>query len=548
MHTLRLGAALALALTTACSSSHGATTLPLTPTAPTSGGGNPVTGTQASLRITVPRAGTATSSTTRRPRYVSPSSAKLLVAVNGGTTTTYGLTPSTPGCTVQVTTLLCTFAIPAPSGPDTLAMSLTDGAGNVLSRNVVTATLAPGVATPVAVTLAGVPTSVAVVPGANATVDGTKAPYHVAGLFAQPVEIEPLDADGNVIIGPGAPTITGATISAGSAYAAIASAQTTDPNAYILRAVDGSAGGHTVTVSATAQGVPLADGTTSAPISATTDFAYTPAIAVANGLVVNVFSLESQKIVAQFRSCVCAGLTFTRDLKVDSKGQLYALTLSFLGLSQTGIVNVFAPGATAAGSAITSGVHVAAALALDKNDNLYVVNGSGFRQPPPSLSKYARGTTTPAFTISGSAAQISQPAGLAVDASGNIYLSEENGSINVYAPGTTVPAQVLSDPSLTQPGSIALDASGGLYVADAANEDIAYFAPGSSTLTSTLSDPSFSNWNGNSYLMVDGGGNLWSSVAASPGEVEEIGAAGLPNTVSVVNVISGVAGPMAIIP
>jgi hypothetical protein len=133
----------------------------------------------------------------RRPNYVSPSSANLIVTVNGGAPATYGLTTQSPGCAMQNGKQTCSFSVAAPAGVDALALSVTDGAGNVLSHNVVTATIAAGVATPVALTLNGVPASVAIVPGTGAKIDGTSAPYHFPGLFPQPVEVEPLDADGN---------------------------------------------------------------------------------------------------------------------------------------------------------------------------------------------------------------------------------------------------------------------------------------------------------------------------------------------------------------
>jgi hypothetical protein len=99
-------------LASGCSSHSGSSMLP----AATSSNA----GTGAKLSIVVPRASSGRS-TQRRPQYVSPSSAQLKVAVNGGTASTYGLSPSTPGCAVVLQNLNCVFTIAAPAGNDSFA-------------------------------------------------------------------------------------------------------------------------------------------------------------------------------------------------------------------------------------------------------------------------------------------------------------------------------------------------------------------------------------------------------------------------------------------
>lgn len=550
MKRIRFSAALALLAATACSS-HGGAVVPPVAVSGGSAAAQPASGTRAQLSIVVPNPSASSSANRRSPRYVSPSSANLQVAVNGGAPVSYGLTPQSPGCGVVAGNTTCSFTIPAPPGTDSLALTLTDGSGAVLSRNVVSATLATGAATPVDVTLAAVPASVALVPGVNATIDGTRAPYHVPGLFPQPVEVEPLDADGNVIIGPGAPSVSSVSVTTGGAFANVASANTTDPAAFVLKAVDGSAGGQTVTVTATVQGVPLSDGTISGPVSGSTAFTFTPAIAVASGPFVSVVSLESQRALARLSPCggACFGLTIVSALTTDRKGTVYLSANSFLGLGISSSVGVFAPGSTAPSYALgaSQGVHSVTGLTVDTNGNLYVANGSGFRQPPPSIAEFAPGTKTASRTISG----VVQPGGIAVDAAGNIYLANQSGSVTVYAPNTSTPLKTLSDPSLGAPYGLALDSSGGLYVGDSLNNDIAYFAPGQSALTATLTDSSFSNnWNAGA-LMFDPSGNLWVAYTGNTGtspSIVPIPASSLPNAVTFGTSIVGVGGAMGWIP
>jgi hypothetical protein len=538
VNTLRITAVAAIGALAACSGGGGSAVPPSTHamTAPAA----PAGATRAALTVVVPRPGASAGSSTRRmPRYVSPSSAALQVAVNGAAATTYGLTPQSPGCVVQAGNLTCTFAIAAPVGSDTLALTLVDGAGSVLSRNVVTATLAAGATTPVAVTLAGVPASVVVVPGANAVVDSTTAPYRAPGLFPQPVEVEPLDADGNIIIGPGAPTITSVSVTSGAAYASIASANTTDPAAYRLTPVDATAGGKTVQISATVQGVPLADGTTSQPLTNTTAYLFTPAIALAGGPFVSIYSVESHAPITHFS--VCGGgcsLTIATGIQSDAKGNLYALYATFSGLTHNTTVDVFPPGRTSPSYVLgtSQGLYGTAAIAVKPDGTLYAANAGngGFHQVhhPSGIAIFAPGTTTgPTSTIGGTT---TTPQGIAVDAAGNIFLGDQTGTISEYPPGSQTASATLSDPSLASAGPLAIDASGGLYAADTTNGDIAYFAPGQTALTNTLFDQTFSNGLGG--LMFDPAGNLWVFLGGQQ-QVESLAAGALPNAVSVSDTI-----------
>lgn len=530
---------------------------------PAMGGTPATTQSTATLSIVVATAsnGAISSSTSsrsansslRRPLYVSPSSAQLSVSVNGGSATTYGLTPQTPGCSVISGNLTCAFSIAAAPGPDTFALSLLDASGTVLSRNVVSATLTAGQSTPVNVTLAGVPASVIAIPGKNSAIEGTASPaYHFPGLNPQPIELEALDADGNVIIGPGAPTINAPTVSMGSPYATVTSANSTDPNAYIVRPVGAGAGGQTISVTASAQGVALNDGTTSAPVSSATSFLFTPAIAVGSGISVTIYSVETGKVVAQFGACAggCPA-TIVNGTATNANGDIFVSYKTFLGLSPGYTVERFAAGATTPTQVLgaSNGVTGAGAITVDANGMLYVANaasGFGLARKQASITEYLPGTTTPKYTISGALTGISGPQGIAVDSSGLVYLTNSNGTITIYGTGNrTAPSQTLTDPSLANPSSIVIDASKNIYVVDSANLDIAYFAAGSPTVTNTLRDGSFSN--SIASLMLDPGGNIWASIT-NLHELERLDAGALPTAVSAKYSIPNASGYMSWIP
>jgi hypothetical protein len=551
MDTLRIAAVVAAAALAACSGGKGGALTPGLP-AP-SATVAPSSGSHATLTVVVPHASGSATSKQRMPRYVSPSSAELQVAVNGGAATSFGLSTSSPGCGLQTGNVACTFSIAAPVGNDTLTLTLTDAAGTALSRNVVTAKVAAGTSTPVDVTLAAVPASLSIVPGANAVVDTNVPPYHAAGLLPQPVEVQALDADGNVIIGPGAPTITTVTVTSGAAFASIASTNTHDPGAFLLSPVDGSAGGQTVTISATAQGIALADGTTSQPVTSTTTYLFTPAIVVGFANILQVVSVESGHKVGQFMVCggACARTHIT-DLAADAKGNLYGLADTTPNAAIAAVVSqvfVFAPGSTLPSRALGSaqGVHSARGIAVDKQGTLYVANGLtfGFKQPRqnPAVTEYASGASSPTFTIAGTTAS---PGGIAIDATGNVFVADQSGTgtISKYPPNSQTPSATLADPSVASPFSLAADASGGLYVWDSVNLDIAYFAAGQTAVTSTLTDTAFAVTVNN--LMMDPSGNLWVSLIDSA-QIREFAASSLPNAISISNTL-GLGGAMAWIP
>jgi hypothetical protein len=491
----------------------------------------------AALTVVVPHP--VTTSVKRRPAYVSPSSAKLVVAVNGGVAASYGLTSTSPGCTVFQGNTQCVLQIPGPAGDDSLALTIEDGAGNVLSENTVNAKLVAGQATPVDVTLAGIPASVAIVPGNGSAMEDSATPaWHVPGLLPQPVEVEALDADGNVIIGPGAPLIGTPTVSAGASYATIVSAQTTDPNAYLLKATSGKAGGQTVTVSATSQSIALSDGTQSTPVTSSTSFLFTPAMAIVSGYIVSVYSVETTNLLAQFGACggACFGLTFATNMASDPNGDLFVETFSSLGLSQASAVYVFPAGSLATSAVYngSNGVNGGSGISADAHGTLYAANGLSFtgsfpnrHAVPASLDVFTWGAAAPTTTLTDAGpTYLTGPISAALDSTGHLYILNQDASVDVY-PTTThsiTPTTVLKPSGIAQPAGLAVDANGGIYVSDTGNFDIAYIAPGSTTVTTTIFDSSFYNASGG--IWFDGNGNLNVSLS---NETEILAGSGLPN-------------------
>ena len=202
----------------------------------------------ATLKITVPPKTTG-ASTARKPAYVSPATQSIAITLTPsvGSPQSYNqdLTPGTnPNCTASlISPEICTVTMTLAPGNYTATFATYDGlldgssnpTGNVLSQDQsVALTIVAGQANSINVTLAGVPVSVALIPGATSTVTGSQSVgYGLSKCFAsQSVSVVGLDADNNYILGPGAPTVSLA--SSDTTQLAVTPPATSAPNTFTL--------------------------------------------------------------------------------------------------------------------------------------------------------------------------------------------------------------------------------------------------------------------------------------------------------------------------
>jgi hypothetical protein len=191
--------------------------------------------TQVTITIDNPSA-TTSAAVRRRPAYLSQATQSITISINGGTPVAQNLTPSGGNCSTPSfgATPVCTLVASAPVGSDTFTFVTydgTNGTGNVLSRNTIVQTITAGIANTVAVTLQGVPVGMLAYPyPGQANVIPTASGYTLTGTTVADFFVASTDADKNVIIGPGAPTLTVTSSSGNMKVATVAN----NPNEFVL--------------------------------------------------------------------------------------------------------------------------------------------------------------------------------------------------------------------------------------------------------------------------------------------------------------------------
>jgi sugar lactone lactonase YvrE len=165
-------------------------------------------------------------------------------------------------------------------------------------------------------------------------------------------------------------------------------------------------------------------------------------------------------------------------------------------ITPAGVVTTLAGGAglqiSVDGQGAAANFYGLTGLAIDAAGTLYAVDVSGVRKISPTGNVTTLATANPSANINdpGAASYLCSPWGLAVDATGNVYVSDTRGAVRKITPAGAV-STLAGDPRKTPdasdgPGSaasffyplgLAIDSSGNLYVAEGNNNTVRKITP-----------------------------------------------------------------------
>jgi DNA-binding beta-propeller fold protein YncE len=190
----------------------------------------------------------------------------------------------------------------------------------------------------------------------------------------------------------------------------------------------------------------------------------------------------------------------TGDLYIADTGDHEVMRLT-LGGALTVVAGTGTAGAPTPGPATASNLGGPSGLAVDRAGNLYIADGAGPSgnplveevAPDGTLSIFA-GTGTRAQPLLGpaTASPLRAPAGVAVDASGDVFIADETanvvakvttaGLLSIFAGRAsglagTPTAGTATNSRLHTPTGVATDAAGDLYIADTANNRVEEVTP-----------------------------------------------------------------------
>jgi streptogramin lyase len=186
-----------------------------------------------------------------------------------------------------------------------------------------------------------------------------------------------------------------------------------------------------------------------------------------------------------------ASFSFPVGVAVDASYNVYVADLGneeIRKITPNGVVTTFA-GSGAAGSANGSGTAVSFSLptgvAVDASGNVYVAdqNNNLIREINPSgtVSTLAGSGSAGYVNGAGTGASFNTPSGVAVDASGNVYVADlENRVIRKITPAgvvSTFAGAAGGSVNFSAPVGVAVDANGNVYVADQKTNLISMITP-----------------------------------------------------------------------
>lgn len=260
-------------------------------------------------------------------------------------------------------------------------------------------------------------------------------------------------------------------------------------------------------------------------------------------------------------SGIAASFNGPNSVAVDNSGNVYVadqFNHRIRRVSPSGVVTTLA-GSGVAGFANGNGTAAQfddpMGIAVDASGNVYVGEADNRRvrriTPTGVVTTFAGSGVSGSTDGNGTAASFVSPIDLAVDSSGNVYVGDHGGHrIRKISPsgvvttlaGSGVAGYVDGNGTAAQfnnPNGVALDASGNVYVADQANQRIRKISPaGVVTTLAGSGNASFSDGTGTAVsfnvpcgIAVDGSGNVYVT-DGSNNRIRKITPAGVVTTLA----------------
>ncbi|MBV8148832.1 MAG: hypothetical protein JO092_07055 [Candidatus Eremiobacteraeota bacterium] len=475
------------------------------------------------LRIHVPKRRLQRVRHAPRPNYVSPATQAMTLDISGPTRVyqVVPLTPTSSGCstnptgtTCQLTLVLaacrkknCYLATVATYDAVSCASACTipPSANELSAAQDVPFTVHTGKENVVSLVLGGVPVSIEVTPLHPGYLQGDAHRLQLWGPTPQKLSIVALDADGNAIVGAGAPALS---VSTANKTLTSTGPTASAPNTVVLQATttsssssSSSSGPPTVTpgsVNLSLKVTPPADsGAPAKSLTVPVAIAHSAIYVAFNtgGIIDEIGVYYDGNTTAKPNLLIFGKLSRLEDvdqLTVDANGTLYVTTefptsSSSSSNSTAGQVLEFPAGANGSVApnvtifGLKTQLSTPFGVAVGHNGSLYVANSGS--NSIVEFPQGASGNVAPSTTISGSNTGLDVPECDTVDSAGTLYVVNFSGGVTEYPSGSNgnvTPTTIAgSNPNFKGPQCVAVDGNENLYVSDE-TPSVAVFPPGAS--------------------------------------------------------------------
>ncbi len=170
---------------------------------------------------------------------------------------------------------------------------------------------------------------------------------------------------------------------------------------------------------------------------------------------VDVYKAGTTKLIRT----ITKGIDLPISLAVDTNDDLYVLNARYPHPS----VTVYAPGSDKPLRKLTQGLSGPSVVALDPSNNVFVMNGNNSGNP--SIVEYQAASGKLVRTVTSG---IQSPQAMALDGSGTLYVANDSGgvgrgTISVYPPGASTPSYQIES-GVDYPNALTIDDNDELYV------------------------------------------------------------------------------------